>query len=92
MACKATWQSHASPRGRLRGVDVVQTRDGATRVHADAWVAPHGKRVFGLVGDGPTGIVGPSNRIGAVTQVRKGAPLYICAISFLFLYVRLCST
>ena len=44
MARKATWQSHASPCGRLRGVDMTWTRSGATRVHTDAWVAPRGKR------------------------------------------------
>ena len=28
-------------------------------MHADARVAPRGKTVFGMAGDGPTGIVGP---------------------------------
>ena len=55
MACKATWLSHASPRGHLHGVDVARTRGGATRGHVDAWVMSRGKRVFGLADDGPTG-------------------------------------
>ena len=55
MVHKATWQSHASPHGRLCGVDVARTRGGATRVHVDAVVAPRGKCVFGLADDGPMG-------------------------------------
>ena len=55
MACKATWQRHADPRERLRGADVAPTRGRATRVHAEAWVVPRGKRVFGLADDGLTG-------------------------------------
>ena len=36
-----------------------------------------GKRVFGLESDGATGIVGPGNSIGTVTQMRKGVMLFI---------------
>ena len=49
------WQSHAGPRGRLRGMQVAQTRGGATRVHADAGVAPREKRSSWMADDGPTG-------------------------------------
>ena len=38
-ACKATWQSHASPRGARWLGHVAK----ATRVHADARVAPRGR-------------------------------------------------
>ena len=55
MARKATWQHHADPRERLRSAAVARTRGRATRVNADTGVAPHGKCVFGLPGDGPTG-------------------------------------
>ena len=36
-----------------------------------------GKRIFGLADDGPTGIVGPSESIEAVTQMRMGALPFI---------------
>ena len=49
MARKATWQHHADPRAK-----VAQTRGKATRVHANARVAPCGS-VKGLAGDGPMG-------------------------------------
>ena len=56
----ATW--HTRPRSsatrthkRWCGADVAWTSGGPTRVHEDAWVAPRGKRVFGLSDDGPTG-------------------------------------
>ena len=53
VARKATWQSHASPRGRLHGAEVGQTHGNARRVHADAPVAPRGSvrglRVMGLI-------------------------------------------
>ena len=68
MAHKATWQCHVNPRERLRRAEVVRTRGRATRVHVDTRVAPRGKRVFGLVSDGPTGIVGPCKFIGVVAQ------------------------
>ena len=41
------------PTRRLCGAEVVRTRGKATRVHADAQVAPHGERVIGLAGEGP---------------------------------------
>ena len=66
--CKAMWQSHASPHGRLPGTNVARTRGKTTRVHADARVAPRGKTVFGLASDGPTGIVGPGKIVGAVMR------------------------
>ena len=44
MARKATWQRHADPRERLRGTEVARTRGRATRVHADAQVAPRRMR------------------------------------------------
>ena len=53
------------------------------------WWCLRGMRVVGLASDGPTGIVGPSNSIGVVTQMHKGAPPYIRAIS---LYFFLCGT
>ena len=40
MARKATWQRHADPREPLCGAEVAWTRSRATRVHADARVAP----------------------------------------------------
>ena len=53
MARKATCQHHADPR-----TEVAQTRGNATRVHADARVAPTWL-CEGLADDGPRGIVGP---------------------------------
>ena len=55
----ATWQSHASPRGSLGGVNVAQMHGKATRVHVNARVAPRGKSIDTLACDGPRGIVGP---------------------------------
>ena len=69
MACKVTWQRHADPCERLHGTELARTRGRATRVHADARVAPHGMSVR-LASDGPTSIVGPSKIVGAVTQMR----------------------
>ena len=40
MARKATWKCHVDPRKHLSGMEVARTRDRATRVHADARVAP----------------------------------------------------
>ena len=37
---------------------MVRTHGRATRVHADARVAPRGTKSSRLAGDGPTGIVG----------------------------------
>ena len=42
------------PTRRLDGAEVVWTRGRATRVHADARVAPRGS-VRGLASEGPTG-------------------------------------
>ena len=36
VACKATWQSHASPRESLGGASVMRMCGRATRVHTDA--------------------------------------------------------
>ena len=55
MACKASWQSNASPRRRLRGTEVARTRGRATRVHADSRAAPTWREVTRLASDGPTG-------------------------------------
>ena len=71
MAHKVTWQSHASPRWRLRGVDVARTSGGATRVHVDAWVAPRGKRVFGLARGAVRGALGVSPGDGTSEGVPK---------------------
>ena len=51
----ATWQSHASPCGRLRGADVWQG-------HASPRGRSGGPYMVGdrLAGDGPTSIGGPS--------------------------------
>ena len=70
MARKATWQRHVDSCERLRGAEVALMRGRATRIYADAWVAPCGKIVFGLASDGPTSIVGPRKIVGAVTQMR----------------------
>ena len=91
MAREATWQRHAYPRAHLRGMDVACTCGNATRAHADAQVAPRGMRSDGLASDGPTGIVGPSYSIGAVTHLRYVAPSFILAISLHFFGVGLCS-
>ena len=45
----------------------------------------------GLTGDGPTGIVGPGNSIGAVMQMRMRIPPYILVFFTNFLRVGLCS-
>ena len=57
MACKATWQSHADPCERLRGMDVARTHGRATRAHANARMAPRGMRSDMVAIDGPTSIV-----------------------------------
>ena len=44
VARKATWQSHASPRGSLGGMSGRGCVAEATRVHADARVARHGNK------------------------------------------------
>ena len=88
VARKATWQSHASPRGCLRGAEVARTRGSATRDHADARVAQRGS-VRGLRVMG--GLVGSGKSIGAVTQMRYAAPRFILEKSSLFLHVGLCS-
>ena len=49
-------QGHvAAPRERMPGTEVVWTLGRATRVHADARVAPCGMKSFGLADDGPMG-------------------------------------
>ena len=47
--------------------------------------------VFGLAGDGPTGIVGSHKIIEAVTHLRKDALPFLLAHSVYFLRVGLCS-
>ena len=59
--CGSATQTHAS-------ACMARTRSTATQLHADAWVAPHGKMVFRLASDGPTGIVGPCELFRVVTQ------------------------
>ena len=80
---EATWQSPGGPRE----AQVALTRG---RSHVDA---REGRHVAGrLAGGGPTGIVGPANRGGAVTQlIYKGAPLFNGVLSHYFLRVGLCS-
>ena len=48
--------------------------------------APHGS---GFADGGPTSIVGPGKKLGAVTQMRYRAPIFKCAIFFFFLRVGL---
>ena len=48
---------------------MARTRDGATRAHADAWVAPTWHESDMLAGVVPTGIVGLGYSIGAVTHL-----------------------
>ena len=51
VACKAMWQSHVNPRGCLCGAEVARMRGSATRVHADAQVAPRDSvRGLGVMG------------------------------------------
>ena len=88
------WQSHASPRGCLRGADMWRTTD-TWQSHA----SPRGRlcgaymvsTVFGLASDEPTGIVGLGKFIGAVTQRLKSLSRFICAFSAYFFRVGLCS-
>ena len=62
-------QGHmAEPRERLHGAQVARMRGRATRVQVDALMVPRDKCVFGLAGDGPTGIVGPGKIVGARMQ------------------------
>ena len=63
---KATWKSHASPRGRLCGADVAEPHE-STRTPGWCHVA---RSSSGLASDGPTGIVGPGKIVGAVMQMR----------------------
>ena len=56
---------------------MARTCGGATRAHANAWVAPTWHESDKLAGDRPTGIVGPPYSIGALTQTLKGVLPYI---------------
>ena len=87
-ACKATWQSRTSPRGTQVAHKWRGRVAEATRVHADARVAPRGR---GAGRWRPHGLVGPGEYIGVVMQGHYSAPHFICAGSFFFLRVGLCS-
>ena len=73
----------AAPRGPTRAAawrrrrHVARTSGGATRVHTDAWVATRGMSSDRLAIDGPMGIVGSGESIGAVTQRVRGALPFI---------------
>ena len=84
-------QGHVYPRERLHGAEVERMCGRTKRVHADAGVVPRGKMVFGLAGDGPTGIVGPCELFGTATQRPQGLSPFICRISGSFFRVGLCS-
>ena len=62
---------------------------GATRVHADARVAPRGSEGAGRWR--AHGLVGPGNSIGAVTHLRITAPPYIHDAFLYFLCLGLSS-
>ena len=51
---------------------------------ADAWVAPHGKRVFGLADYGPPCILGPGELFRVVMQRPQGLSPFIRKISGIF--------
>ena len=76
MAHKGTWQSHASPRGRLHGAEMTWTHDSATQVHANARVAPRGN-VRENCESWAHRLVCPGESIGEVAQMRYAAPCYI---------------
>ena len=91
----ATW--HARPRGSA-------TKTHPSACVALMWCRHHASPrgclggayvargiVFGLAGDGPTGIVGPGYSIEAVTHLRYIAPRFILANSIYFLCVGLWS-
>ena len=88
-------QGHvAAPRGPMRAaasVEVARTCGRATRVHADARVAPTWQDRVRLADDGPMGIVGPCYSIGVVTQMCYIVSPFILANSVYFLRVGLCS-
>ena len=84
MACKATCQSRASPRD----AQVARMRGKATRVHADARMAPRGMRGADTLR--AHGLVGPSEIIGAVTQMCYAPLHFILVVSSLFFRVGLC--
>ena len=58
-----------------------------TRIHVGTRVGRH--VASGFADGGPTGIVGPSKKLGAVTQMRYRAPIFKRAIFFFFLRVGL---
>ena len=78
------------PTRRLGGIEVEQTRGRATRVHADAQVAPCGMR-RGAGRCRAHGLVGPGYSITAVTHLRYAAPPFILTVSSFFFRVGLCS-
>ena len=93
----ATWQ--ARPRGSATRIHastcMAQWWCGRVARPRESTRTPEwhlrGMQSNGLVGDGPTGIVGPSYSIGLVTHLRSIAPPFILANSVYFLCVGLCS-
>ena len=83
-----SWVAHAGRR-RHTGCGHVAGGNASTRVHVGARV---GRHVAGRAGRGPTGIVGPGKRVGAVMQLLYTcAPLFNRFFSQYFLSVGLCS-
>ena len=90
---EATWQGRGCPTrgaGGAQDADAWQEAKRSTRVHVGTrWGATW---QVGLADGGPTGIVGPGKRVGAVTQLLDiCAPLFNRALSTILFRVGLCS-
>ena len=86
VACKATWQSHASPHGEPRWSEWTRTRG---RGHASPRGCPRGCHVASE-GAGirrAHGLVGPGEIIGAVTQMRYAPLPFMLTLSYHFFCV-----
>ena len=86
---EATWQSHGRPARGAGGADAWQeaTRTGPRGRPGGAPRGIGGGFAYG----GPTGIVGPGKKLGAVTQMRYRAPIFKRAEFRHFSRVGLCS-
>ena len=72
---EATWQSRGWPTRGAGGAQGAATLQGATHPRESTWAPVWGATwQVGLAAGGPTSMVGPGKRVGAVTQL-----LDICA-------------
>ena len=79
----------AGPRVAHAGRGHMAKGHATTRVHVGAREGHHVAR--GFADGGPTGIVGPVKKLGAVTQMRYRTPIFKRAEFRIFFRVGLCS-